>query len=829
MLTHAQELEFCRLRRDAIALNHRTLNTEQQKAVLATEGPLLLLAGAGSGKTTVLIHRVANLMRYVRGSDSPEVPEWVTPEDVEFLRSFVDSPSREGKLRADRLCALEPAAPWSIIAITFTNKAAGELKERLEKMLGPSARDVWASTFHSACVRILRRDIEKLGFPSSFTIYDTDDSIRVMKDCLKELGFDDKQFPPRSVLSTISRAKDKMQLAADFEKDARRSGDFRLEKIARLYTAYQKRLWDAGALDFDDIILHTVRLLRQDEDVRTYYQKKFRYVLIDEYQDTNNLQYQLSSLLAGGYENICVVGDDDQSIYRFRGATIENILSFEDQYKGCRTIRLEQNYRSTRNILAAANAVIKNNQGRKGKELWTAGAEGDKVRLYTAMNENDEAQYVANQIMEDYRRGQRWNDHAILYRMNAQSNQLEVAFKRNGIPYRVIGGTRFFDRAEVKDMLAYLCTICNHDDDLRITRIINNPPRGIGAATIDKARLLATQDGLSLWDVIANADSYPDLQKAAGKLGQFVTMIRELTGLSRTMDLPAFYEEVVARTGYANMLQSKNDIESRTRLENVRELLTSINGYVENAEGEPTLAGFLDEIALYTDLDNHDPSEDAVVMMTMLSAKGLEFPVVFVVGMEEGIFPGMRSIGEMEEMEEERRLCYVALTRAKERLYLTCAGQRMLFGRTSSNRPSRFAGEIPPSLLEQSGRRYTERQPSYGWDEDDFDQTRPAVSTYRSPYSRGESYTQRPAAPAYPSRPSRPVAERPASGYTPPAKPAALPAFQKGDTVEHKAFGRGMVLSLQKMGGDALIEIAFDNVGTKKLMLKSASQYMKKR
>ena len=830
MLTHEQELDFCRLRREAIALNHRTLNSEQQKAALATEGPLLLLAGAGSGKTTVLIHRVANLIRYGRGSDSPEVPDWVTPEDVEFLRNFVAAPSREHKLRADRLCALEPAAPWSIIAITFTNKAAGELKDRLEKMLGPSARDIWASTFHSACVRILRRDCEKLGFPSSFTIYDTDDSVRVMKDCLKELSIDDKQFPPKSVLGTISRAKDKMQLAADFEKAARRSGDFRLEKIAQLYTAYQKRLWDAGAMDFDDIILHTVRLLEQDEGVRTYYQKKFRYVLIDEYQDTNNLQYRLSSLLAGGHENICVVGDDDQSIYRFRGATIENILSFEDQYKSCRTIRLEQNYRSTKNILAAANAVIKNNRGRKGKELWTAGNEGDKVKLYTAMNENDEAQYVANRIMADYRGGQSWNDHAILYRMNAQSNMLEKAFKQNGIPYRVIGGTRFFDRAEVKDMLAYLCAISNREDDLRLTRIINNPPRGIGATTIDQAKLIAAENNLSLWEVISNAAAYPDLQKAAAKLSLFTAMMGELTELSHTMELPAFYEEVVARTGYANMLQAKNDIESRTRLENVKELLTSINGYVENAEGEPTLNGFLDEVALYTDIDNHDPNEDAVVMMTMHSAKGLEFPVVFVVGMEEGIFPGMRSIGEPEEMEEERRLCYVALTRAKEQLYLTCANQRMLFGRTSSNRPSRFAGEIPPDLLEQSGRRYTERQPSYGWDEDDFDQTRPAVSTYRNPYSRGESsysgYERKPAAPSYPSRP---ISQRPAAGYTPPAKPAAsLPEFRKGDSVEHKAFGRGMVLSMQKMGGDALIEIAFDNVGTKKLMLKSASQYMKK-
>ena len=820
MLTPEQELEFCRLRRAVIAQNHANLNPEQQKAVLATEGPLLLLAGAGSGKTTVLIHRVANLIRYGRGSDSDEAPGWVTEGDLAFLRDYAARPSQEGRLQADRLCALEPAAPWTIIAITFTNKAAGELKDRLEKMLGSSARDVWASTFHSACVRILRRDIEKLGFPSSFTIYDTDDSLRVMKDCIRELGFEEKQFPPRSVLGTISRAKDKLQLARDFMEDAEQSGDFRLQKLAKLYTAYEKRLWEAGALDFDDIILHTVRLLQKDEQVRAYYQRKFRYVLIDEYQDTNNLQYLLASLLAGGHENICVVGDDDQSIYRFRGATIENILSFEEQYPGCRTIRLEQNYRSTKNILAAANAVIRHNQGRKGKELWTSGADGDKVSLYTAMNENDEARYVANQLMEDYRAGIKWNTHAVLYRMNAQSNQLEVAFKRSGIPYRVIGGTRFFDRAEVKDMLAYLCAIQNHADDLRLTRIINNPPRGIGNTTVEKARAIAARDGLSVWDVVSNAGAYPELQKPAKKLGEFAAMIDELTALSQTMDLTDFYEEVAARTAYANMLQSKNDIEARTRLENVRELLTSINGYVENAGEDASLAGFLDEIALYTDLDNHDPNEDAVVMMTMHSAKGLEFPSVFVVGMEEGIFPGLRAIGEAEEMEEERRLCYVALTRAKERLYLTCAGQRMLFGRTTNNQPSRFAGEIPAELLEQSGRSYLDPAPAG----DEFDQT-PRVSTFREPYRQGAYSGERRA--YTPPRPQK-TAVRPAFQSAAAAPAASLPDYQKGDMLSHKAFGQGMVLSAQKMGGDVLLEIAFDGVGTKRLMLKSSAQYIRK-
>ena len=479
MLDHEQELRFCKARRAAIAREFARLNPEQQRAVLATEGPLLLLAGAGSGKTTVLIHRIANLMKYGRGSDSPEVPQWVTGDDLTFLEGYAAT-GQGDRERQERLCRLDPAVPWSILAITFTNKAAGELKDRLAALLGPGAEDIWASTFHSACVRILRRDIERLGFASSFTIYDTDDSLRVIKDCLKDLNLDEKQFPPRTVLGYLSRAKDAMKLADQYLAECEKAGDYRLTRIAQVYVEYQRRLWEANALDFDDIILHTVRLLQQFDDVREYYQRKFRYVLIDEYQDTNNLQYLLASTLAGGYENFCVVGDDDQSIYRFRGATIENILSFESQYKGARVIRLEQNYRSTKNILEASNAVIRNNEGRKGKELWTEHEAGDKVHCYTAMNEHDEAQFVAAQILAGFSAGRGWRDHAVLYRMNAQSNQLEQAFKRNGIPYRIIGGIRFFDRAEVKDMMAYLCAVNNPNDDLRLSRIINNPPRGAG-------------------------------------------------------------------------------------------------------------------------------------------------------------------------------------------------------------------------------------------------------------------------------------------------------------------------------------------------------------
>jgi len=838
MLDYQLEQRFCKARRAAIARDFYNLNPEQQKAVLATEGPLLLLAGAGSGKTTVLINRIANLMKYGRGSDSTEVPQWVTQEDLDTLEHYVKT-GQGDPFRIQQLCRLDPAAPWTILAITFTNKAAGELKDRLSAMLGPDAEDIWASTFHSACVRILRRDIEKLGFSSSFTIYDTDDSLRVIKDCLKDLDMDDKQFPPRSVLGYISRAKDAMKLAEEYLTECEKSGDYRLTKIAKVYMEYQKRLWDASALDFDDIILHTVRLLQQHEDLRAYYQKKFRYVLIDEYQDTNNLQYLLASTLAGGYENFCVVGDDDQSIYRFRGATIENILSFEQQYKGCRVIRLEENYRSTKHILEASNAVIRHNQGRKGKELWTKAAEGDKLQLYTAMNEHDEAHYVASRILEHYGQGRKWKDHAILYRMNAQSNQLENACKKNGIPYRIIGGTRFFDRAEVKDMVAYLAVLNNPEDDLRLTRIINNPPRGIGSKTVDTATEIARRDGVSIFSVIDNARMYPELERSAGKLAHFTNLMAELTSLLHSMPLDQFYEELMLRTGYATMLETKNTVEDRTRLENIRELLTSINAYLENAGDEPSLAGFLDEISLYTDLDNHDPDQDCVVMMTMHSAKGLEFPVVFVVGAEEGIFPGTRAIGEVEEMEEERRLCYVAMTRAKEKLFLTCANQRMLFGRTSANRPSRFVDEIPSELLDRSGRTFLDRS-------SDWEGGIPSRSSgYESGYSYRSPYDQRPQKTAQPSyggftRAMGTGNPPPTGGAYAPQRPkrslssgmgsaaSAVPDFKKGDMVKHKAFGQGMILSVQKMGGDALVEIAFDNVGTKRLMLKSAANHMTK-
>jgi len=794
-MTDAYLSRFVAARRHYILSQFHNLNFMQQEAVAATEGPLLLLAGAGSGKTTVLINRIANLMRFGRGSDSNEVPDTVTEEDVEFLENLQEPFSDFDRHRANILCALEPVSPWNIIAITFTNKAANELKERLTNMLGPEGQDVWAMTFHSACCRILRRDIERLGFTRSFTIYDTADSERVMKDVLKEMGLDEKTFPAKYVLSVISQEKDNMVSAEEMLEHVGYGGDYQKRHIAKAYAKYQRRLRENNALDFDDIIFQTVLLLQKHEDVRTYYQRKFRYVLVDEYQDTNHMQYLLTSLLAGGYENICVVGDDDQSIYRFRGATIENILNFEKQYQGARVIRLEQNYRSTQAILNAANGVIAHNIGRKGKRLWTANGQGKPITVYESADEGAEANYVAGQIISDSK-GKNFKNYAVLYRTNAQSNALEFAFKRNGIPYRVIGGMRFFDRAEVKDMLAYLCVINNRADDLRLHRIINNPPRGLGAKTIETADRLAQAEGKGLYTVVSDPYSYGPLEKSAGKLLQFSAMIEDLSHLlDGELTLSEFYEEVMLRTGYIAMLENKPTEENKTRLENIRELKSSINAYVQNAES-PSLAGFLEEIALYTDLETYNEGDDAVVMMTMHSAKGLEFPNVFLVGFEDGLFPGMRAIGEREEMEEERRLCYVAITRAKENLTITYAKQRMIYGRTSASMPSRFLKEIPADTMVKKG----------------------GYQTASNPYAKYADPTA--------FAPRKPVSYQ--SAYSIPASAASVPEWHKGDMVQHTAFGRGMVLSVLKMGGDALLEIAFDKIGTKKLMAKTASAHMKK-
>lgn len=800
------EERYLRARRAVIARTLDALNDKQREAAMTTEGPLLLLAGAGSGKTTVLVYRIANLIRFGSASDSCEIPPYVNETDVERLEAYLQTDDPVPPEIASR-CTLQPVAPWNIIAITFTNKAANELKSRLETMLGAQALDVWAMTFHSACCRILRRQIERLGYTSKFTIYDSADSERVMKDVCHDLRIDEKTLAPRYILSRISKEKDLQRTPDMVTSAAAGSGDYRFELIAKVYTEYQRRLKEANALDFDDIILLTVELLQQFEDVREYYQKKFRYVLIDEYQDTNNLQYQLASLLAGRYENICVVGDDDQSIYKFRGATIDNILSFEHQFRGAKVIRLEQNYRSTQCILDAANAVIRNNQTRKGKKLWTENPGGDKITLYEAMNESAEANFVAERIFS-LRKSADYKDFAVLYRTNAQSNAVERSFKANGIPYRIIGGTRFYDRAEIKDMTAYLCLINNRADDLRLLRIINNPPRGIGAKTIEVIERLAGAQGVPLYDVILHAGDYPALEKSTAKLRQFSELIEGCGELLGSSSLPDFYDVLLARSGYSAMLEQKGDIESRTRLENIKELRSSLVGYEENHPDDASLAGFLEEVSLYTDIEQYDKDADAVVMMTMHAAKGLEFPHVFLVGMEEGLFPSARCIGDPEEMEEERRLCYVAITRAKKTLCLSFADQRMLYGHTNTNRASRFTEEIPPELLDKQGTPMPSFS-GYGLNYGGYT----GYAKPKQPWNDGMPAWQPSAPKRYPATTSKP--EKP------------LPEIKPGAMVEHTSFGRGMVISAQKMGNDALLEIAFDQIGTKRLMAKTALQHMK--
>ena len=867
------QTRYIAARRAVIARDFQRLNEMQRQAAMTTEGPLLLLAGAGSGKTTVLIQRVYNLLTYGRGSDTDEVPSGATEEDLEFLEHLPAQPEPEDLRRARRLCAVDVPRPWEIIAITFTNKAAGELKERLAARLGPAADDIWASTFHSACVRILRRDIDRIGFQKDFTIYDTDDSKRVLKDIVKELNFDEKAFPPKELLGIISRSRDSYETPEDFARRYQDAGDWKMSRVAKIYARYAEKLRAANALDFDDIIFHTVTLLQKDAEVREYYQNKFRYVLVDEYQDTNHLQYLLTSLLAGGRKNLCVVGDDDQSIYRFRGANIENILNFEKQYKTARTIRLEQNYRSTQNILDAANAVIKNNLGRKGKTLWTDNGSGDKVNIRTNYSEADEASFVVGDIMTQVSQGRKFSDCAVLYRMNAQSNALEYALRRNGVPYKVVGGTKFYDRAEVKDMLAYLCVVNNPLDDLRLRRVVNTPVRGIGPTSMEKVAAVAAQQGISLYETMRNADLFPELKAPAAKLLKFADLIDGLRRLGGTLALPEFYDAVCDQTGYVRALEEKNDMESRGRLENVQELKSSIAGFLEHDPEDPTLSGFLNEIALYTDLDSMDGGDDCVTLMTIHSAKGLEFPNVYVVGMEDGIFPGTGALFDEDELEEERRLCYVAMTRAKQRLTLTNARQRMLYGRTSANRPSRFLDELPEENYEWTGRP-EQAAPAFesgggdGWDRfggnsgygggyggnsgygggsgygDRFGAGRggaAAQSAGRSfstgagvggtgrNFSSGAGVGGRGFSGGAAARGSRPIGGASSRPIAPGAvKTAPLPELAAGDRVEHTAFGPGTVVSVKPMAGDALLEVAFETKGTKKLMLKSAGAHMKK-
>lgn len=722
------------------------LNERQKEAVLATEGPVLVLAGAGSGKTTVLVNRIAYMIS-------------------------------EKHIR-----------PWNILAITFTNKAAREMKDRIERLLGDTAKDMWIGTFHSVCVRILRSCIDLLGYSRDFVIYDTADTKTVMKECLRELDIDEKSFPVRNVLSIISNAKNDLMDAATFENVYK--SDYRMSIIAKIYYRYQTKLRKNNAVDFDDIILNTVKILSENPDVLSKYQDKFRYILVDEYQDTNNSQYLLINLLAQANRNLCVVGDDDQSIYKFRGANIGNILNFEDDYSDVQKITLDQNYRSTQNILDAANSVISNNKGRMGKSLWTSNGDGNKVFVYTGTNEYDEARYIARQIKKHFDEQGSFSDCAILYRTNAQSRVIEEMLMRESVPYKVLSGLRFYDRKEIKDIIAYLRVVYNPNDDVSLARIINEPKRKIGNATLEKARNIAREKETSLYDVISHADDYPEFKTAIKKLLGFSEIIQSLIKLKDTVTIEDLTGRILNDTGYMPALIMEDTTESKTRIENLGEFISVITEFEKNEETGNTLGEFLENISLVSDIDGYDENEDSAVLMTIHSAKGLEFPIVFLSGLEEGLFPGMRSMESDDDIEEERRLCYVAITRAKEQLYITKTISRTIHGKTMPTTASRFFKEIPVEYLEDK----TTLQPKVAKVMQDLG-VRNASAPKKEVYmTKGFGSSVK------------------SSGSTDYSK------FKAGDTVEHRTFGRGEILKATPCGNDCILEIQFESIGFKRLM-----------
>ena len=868
--------EFCALRDTYIEKQFGRLNDMQRQAVFTTDGPLLILAGAGSGKTTVLVNRIANLIRFGSAHGSDWTPREVTEEDVKALKTAImtgtDAPAwLDGMLRQNAVRS------WNVMAITFTNKAAGELKERLRNMLGGEEGDeVFASTFHSACVRILRRWAESIGYPRSFTIYDTDDSQRVMKAVYKELNVDDKAIKIKKASNQIGRWKD--QLISPEKAVSCSIGNFEEQKIAQIYVSYQKKLREAGAFDFDDLIYCTVQLLEEHSEVREFYQNKYRYLLVDEYQDTSIAQFRLVSLLTGPEQNICVVGDDDQSIYSFRGATVENILKFEKIYPRTKTIRLEQNYRSTSNILNAANCVIQHNIERKGKTLWTKNGDGDKVQVYVAEDEQDEAAHIAEIIGEHIKQGGHLSDHAILYRTNASSTPIQMYFTRAGISHKIVGGMRFNDRKEIKDIHSYMSIVANSKDNIRLRRIINEPARKIGNTTIEVIADLAAQQGISMLEVISHANEYAKLSRAIMPLLKFWQIYEKLQESLETKTLYEFAMDVIELTGYKAMLEAdaaKGQEDAADRIQNLGNLVNNVKNYCDQHGEEATLQGYLEDVALISDIDSYNESDDQVVLMTVHSAKGLEFPYVFLIGMEESVFPYFFMGKEYEtNMEEERRLAYVAITRAKKELYISRSQYRQLWGRTSRNEPSRFLREIEPEYIEETRSPALERRSSMGWGSSYSDTVPGGASGYSgaSGWGRnsssfggrtGGSYLNReynaserggfgsgyagrgssasgfgsgssaprtsgssgfgagygrPAAPKAASKPvsfpGSPAASRPAS--------TGPKHYEVGDIVEHKVFGRGRVLAVKAAAGDQIVEINFEKVGVKKTMANFA-------
>lgn len=787
--------EILALRRAVLEKDFARMNDRQKQAVFTVNGPLLILAGAGSGKTTVLINRIVNILRYGDAYNSTYLRDDLDENDIAACKAYIENGTPLTTETQEHL-SVSACAPWRIMAITFTNKAAGELKDRLCAMLGETANDIWASTFHSTCARILRRDGERIGYSSHFTVYDTDDQRRLMKSILKELDISEKNITPKSILNEISRAKDSLISPAEYALTV--GDDFRLKIISRAYTTYQKRLEDADAMDFDDLINKVVELFKKCPDVLERYQDRFRYLMVDEYQDTNHAQYTFVRMLAEKSGNLCVVGDDDQSIYKFRGATIENILSFENTFQNATVIRLEQNYRSTQNILDAANAVIEHNTERKGKTLWTQNGTGAMIHLHTAENETDEAERITKIILDGVAAGRKFSDYAVLYRMNSQSLTFERNFAKSGVPHRIIGGTRFYERREIREMIAYLSVINNPSDEMRLRRIINTPKRSIGDRSVEVAAQIGQQTGETLFEVVSHAKDYPALSRAANKMTLFAAQMQGLIELNNDekVTLGELYDELVERIDYLNFLKTDDPESAEDRAANVQELASNLRRFEEeNPEG--TLSDFLEEVSLITDIDNYDNNADSVVLMTVHSAKGLEFPVVFLPGMEENIFPGMASVYVPSEVEEERRLAYVAITRAKEELYIFHAESRMIFGMTNRNRVSRFVEEIPEALVEHTrSRDYSARpvsMPSFGG---------------AKPFGEAPK--------------TKSVAE--AGGFTPKprVKPAPAGTYRVGDTVLHKAFGTGLIVSATPMANDTLLEVAFDKVGTKKLFANFA-------
>lgn len=787
--------EILALRRAVLEKDFARMNDRQKQAVFTVNGPLLILAGAGSGKTTVLINRIANILRYGNAYNSTYLRDDLDENDIAACKAYIEN-GTPLTTESQRHLSVSACVPRRIMAITFTNKAAGELKDRLCAMLGETANDIWASTFHSTCARILRCDGKRIGYSSHFTVYDTDDQRRLMKSILKELDISEKNITPKSILNEISRAKDSLISPAEYALTV--GDDFRLKIISRAYTTYQKRLEDADAMDFDDLINKVVELFKKCPDVLEYYQNRFRYLMVDEYQDTNHAQYTFVRMLAEKSGNLCVVGDDDQSIYKFRGATIENILSFENTFQNATVIRLEQNYRSTQNILDAANAVIEHNTERKGKTLWTQNGTGAMIHLHTAENETDEAERITKIILDGVAAGRKFSDYAVLYRMNSQSLTFERNFAKSGVPHRIIGGTRFYERREIREMIAYLSVINNPSDEMRLRRIINTPKRSIGDRSVEVAAQIGQQTGETLFEVVSHAKDYPALSRAANKMTLFAAQMQGLIELNNDEEvtLGELYDELVERIDYLSFLKTDDPESAEDRAANVQELASNLRRFEEeNPEG--TLSDFLEEVSLITDIDNYDNNADSVVLMTVHSAKGLEFPVVFLPGMEENIFPGMASVYVPSEVEEERRLAYVAITRAKEELYIFHAESRMIFGMTNRNRVSRFVEEIPETLVEHTrSRDYSARpvsMPSFGG---------------AKPFGEAPK--------------TKSVAE--AGGFVPKprVKPAPAGTYRVGDTVLHKAFGTGLIVSATPMANDTLLEVAFDKVGTKKLFANFA-------